>query len=226
MTLPRGPVVDWAQIDHVVLDMDGTLLDLHFDNQVWYELLPRRYGAHHGLPVEVARERILGILAPSRGTLPWYSLGHWRSRLGIDIAELEHEVAHLVGLRPGVAEFLERLARLPVRRIIATNAEPPSLARKLALTGLDQRVDEVISAHELGAAKEEESFWPALAARIGHRPERVVFIDDNHAVLRAARRHGIRHAYGVARPDTRGARIESAEFTCLEDLAEVFGAAP
>ena len=40
---------DWDVVETIVLDMDGTLLDLSFDNILWNELLPRRYGEKHGL---------------------------------------------------------------------------------------------------------------------------------------------------------------------------------
>ena len=36
-------MIDWDRIDTVLLDMDGTLLDLHYDNTLWNELLPARY---------------------------------------------------------------------------------------------------------------------------------------------------------------------------------------
>ena len=39
----------WPDIDTVLLDMDGTLLDLHFDNHFWLELLPQRYAELHGI---------------------------------------------------------------------------------------------------------------------------------------------------------------------------------
>ena len=42
---------DWRAIDTVLLDMDGTLLDLRFDNYFWLELVPRKYGAMAMLPV-------------------------------------------------------------------------------------------------------------------------------------------------------------------------------
>jgi putative hydrolase of the HAD superfamily len=41
--------IDWSRIDTVLLDMDGTLLDLRFDNWFWQELIPSRYAAAHGL---------------------------------------------------------------------------------------------------------------------------------------------------------------------------------
>ncbi|MCP4043692.1 MAG: haloacid dehalogenase, partial [Gammaproteobacteria bacterium] len=36
------PVINWNSIHTVLLDMDGTLLDLHFDNQFWLEHVPLR----------------------------------------------------------------------------------------------------------------------------------------------------------------------------------------
>ena len=36
------PIPDWSCIEVVCLDMDGTVLDLHFDNLFWLEVLPRR----------------------------------------------------------------------------------------------------------------------------------------------------------------------------------------
>lgn len=34
----------WQEIDTVLLDMDGTLIDLHFDNYFWQRLVPERWG--------------------------------------------------------------------------------------------------------------------------------------------------------------------------------------
>ncbi|KEP73664.1 nucleotidase, partial [Microbacterium sp. SUBG005] len=32
--------IDWQAVDTVLLDMDGTLLDLAFDNYFWQKLVP------------------------------------------------------------------------------------------------------------------------------------------------------------------------------------------
>ena len=45
MTAP----LPWPEIHTVLLDMDGTLLDLRFDNHFWRELVPERYAERHGL---------------------------------------------------------------------------------------------------------------------------------------------------------------------------------
>lgn len=56
---PRA--VDWNQIDDVLLDMDGTLLDRHFDNFFFEEELPRRYAVKHALPFEEAWDRLMSM---------------------------------------------------------------------------------------------------------------------------------------------------------------------
>lgn len=33
-------MIAWKEIDTVLLDMDGTLLDLNFDNHFWKEFVP------------------------------------------------------------------------------------------------------------------------------------------------------------------------------------------
>lgn len=213
--------LDWRTISHVVLDMDGTLLDLHFDNQVWNELLPRRYADIHDLEPAAARAHIERTLAGRRGTLPWYCLDHWQRELGLDVGALEAELEHLIGVRHGAREFLTSLAARDQQRILATNAHPRSLARKLERTGIAHVFDDIVSAHELGAAKEDERFWHALAARSGLAPERTLLIDDNHNVLRAAACYGIRHLFGIVRPDSRGPNVGSTEFHCLDSFAEL-----
>ena len=47
--MSRSPELDWTSIDTVLLDMDGTLLDLRFDNWFWQEHVPDalREGARH-----------------------------------------------------------------------------------------------------------------------------------------------------------------------------------
>ncbi len=44
----------WQLVDTVLLDMDGTLLDLNFDRVFWRELVPKRYASVHGMSVSAA----------------------------------------------------------------------------------------------------------------------------------------------------------------------------
>ena len=42
-------MVAWSEIDTVMFDMDGTLLDLHFDNFFWLKLVPEHFSKQHGV---------------------------------------------------------------------------------------------------------------------------------------------------------------------------------
>ena len=51
-------MIDWDSIDTVLLDMDGTLLDLHFDNYFWTEHLPDIYSRKHQLDETITIEAL------------------------------------------------------------------------------------------------------------------------------------------------------------------------
>ena len=213
----------WPAVDWVILDMDGTLLDLHFDNQLWSELLPRRYAQRQALALDTARKHVAQRLAGQRGSLPWYCLDHWSAAFGVDMHGLEIELAHLIRARPGAVEFLRWVEGRGARLVLATNAHPASLERKLTATGIAPYFSDVFSAHTLGAAKESDNFWQALQNKIGFDPARTLFIDDNAQVRAAARSWGIAYLYGIAQPDSHGPTQSAADCRCLEDFAELTG---
>jgi len=79
-------MIDWDNIDTVLLDMDGTLLDLAFDNWFWQRHVPEQYALSRGLDYAEA-ERILHDWIESHlGTLNWYCLDFWTRELGLNIS--------------------------------------------------------------------------------------------------------------------------------------------
>jgi putative hydrolase of the HAD superfamily len=183
----------WDSIDTVFLDMDGTLLDLHFDNHFWLEHLPRRYAEIKGKPTEHAREELLARYAAKRGSLDWYCLDYWGAELEVDIIGLKHEVAGRIAMLPGVESFLDWGRQQGKRLVIVTNAHRGSLELKLRHVALDDWIEHMISAHDLGKAKESEGFWDELQTIEAFDPQRTILIDDNADVLAAARHYGIRY---------------------------------
>lgn len=212
----------WRAGDTCVLDMDGTLLDLHFDNQVWNQQLPRQLAAQRGLSLTAASEEVRRSLASQRDSLLWYCMEHWSEVFALELSAIEAQLEHLICIRPGVEAFLNFLREREVRLILATNAHPQSLTRKLAVTGIGQYFETIVSAHEFGFAKEHDNFWSLFAERCAIRRETTVFIDDNPRVLAAAQRFGIRHLFGIAQPDSRGTGIEDSGFVRLHDFAELY----
>ncbi|MDT8879753.1 GMP/IMP nucleotidase [Halomonas saccharevitans] len=213
-------MIDWRAIDTVLLDMDGTLLDLHFDSHFWLEHLPRRYVELHRLD-ESTQEEIRARIIREQGTLNWYSLAYWSRELGVDVVALKREVQHLIGLRSDALDFLQWLKAAHPRVVLATNADRESLALKLPLTGLEEYLDAIVSSADLGVPKEEQAFWFALQEQEPFDPERTLFIDDNASVLESAREFGIRHLLGIKQPDSRRPEKELEEFIALDRFANL-----
>ncbi|MGD8957194.1 MAG: GMP/IMP nucleotidase [Chromatiaceae bacterium] len=210
---------DWRQIDIVLLDMDGTLLDLHFDNHFWLEHVPRRFAETHGLSEGEARAALLARYQDIQGTLNWYCVDHWSRELELDIALLKEEVDHLIRVHPHVTEFLDLLGDAGKRRVLVTNAHQKSLELKMRRTRLRDRLDHVVCAHDLGAPKEDQAFWHRLQQQVPFDPRRTLFVDDSLAVLRSAQRYGIEGLLAIRLPDRQQAAREIDEFAAVEDFA-------
>src|SRR5258708_17855449 len=196
------PLVDWSAIDTVLLDMDGTLLDLSFDNGFWQELIPSRFAAANGLS-EVETQ---GLLGPKffevRGTLQWYCNEYWTRELKLDIGSIKREALARVSFLPGAEEFLLKLKDSGKRCVLVTNADHRTLASKNERVALTRYFDACYSTHPFAAPKEDPAFWPRLAAEERFQPQRTLFVDDSLAVLNAARDFGIGWLRAVPLPDS------------------------
>ncbi|MDR5904335.1 GMP/IMP nucleotidase [Franzmannia qiaohouensis] len=213
-------MIDWRAIDTVLLDMDGTLLDLHFDSHFWLEHLPRRYAELHRLDA-AAQDALKARIIGEQGTLNWYSLSYWSDELNVDIVALKREVQHLIGLRSDALDFLKWLKRSHPRVVLATNADRASLELKLPLTGLETYLDAIVSSADLGVAKEAQEFWFELQEVEPFDPTRTLFIDDNPHVLESAREYGIRHLLGIKQPDSSRPEKALEEFIALDRFATI-----
>ncbi|MCP1641617.1 putative hydrolase of the HAD superfamily [Pseudomonas citronellolis] len=211
------PRLDWAGIDSVLLDMDGTLLDLHFDNHFWLEHLPQRYAEHHGISREQADAELLPLFRDNAGQLNWYCLDFWSRELKLSVRDLKREVAHLIALRPDADTFLAALRGAGKRVALITNAHRDSLSLKLERVELAPWFDRLISSHDYGFPKEDQQFWQALHTDFGFEPARSLFIDDSLPILRSARAFGVAHLLAVRQPDSRQEAKDTAEFAAVED---------
>jgi HAD superfamily hydrolase (TIGR01509 family) len=216
-----SPLLDWSRIDTVLLDMDGTLLDLNFDNHFWQAHLPGRYAEAKGLSRESGREELMARYHARAGTLEWYSVDFWETELEMDIMRVKEEVAHLIAVHPHVTDFLNAVRASGRRIVLATNAHHKSLTLKMARTGLTPHFDALITSHELGAAKEEQAFWQRLREREPFDPARTVLVDDSLAVLDSARRYGIAQLVAVKRPDTRQPEKHTGDYPAIDDFSQL-----
>lgn len=203
-------MIDWNSIDTVLLDMDGTLLDLHYDNFFWSEHLPRIYAEKHQISQEESSEHLHGQFSSERGSLQWYCLDHWSERLDMDIPALKREIQHLISVRPFTIEFLTRLHNSAMDVVMVTNAHRKTLEIKMDNVDITRWFDRVVVSHDLDSPKEEQGFWHRLQEIHPFDRERTLLIDDTEQVLASAQRYGIAHLLTLLQPDsTRQKRIDT-----------------
>ncbi|NNM50728.1 MAG: HAD hydrolase-like protein, partial [Pseudomonadales bacterium] len=162
--------IDWSSIDIVMLDMDGTLLDLAFDNRFWLQRVPQVYAELHGLSLEDSLQQLRQRFNALQGQLAWYCLDFWSQELGIDLAQLKQEEKQHISLRPGSLDFLQRLHISGHACWLVTNAHHHSLALKLDMTGIGSYFQHIVCSHSYAEPKETAAFWMALQKHHPHTP--------------------------------------------------------
>ena len=205
----------WHDINTVFLDMDGTLLDLHFDNHFWLEHLPVRLAEQRGATPEEIRAYLHDRYTEMEGTLDWYCLDYWQNHLGADLVALKHEIAERIAIRAHVEAFLESLHTRGKRVVLLTNAHQKSVGMKFGYVALEQYFDRIITSHSLGLPKEHPSFWEKLREVEVFDPAHSLFIDDNLHVLRAAQAHGVKYLLAIHQPDSQQPPKDTEEFTAV-----------
>ena len=209
--------IDWKQIETVLLDMDGTLLDLHFDNHFWLEHLPHKLATLQGISVAAAKDFMLAEYHKVAGTIHWYCLDYWSEKLKIDIVLAKREIEHLISIRPDAIAFIDALKYSGREVILLTNAHPDSLSLKVEHTHLDSHIDKLISTHQFGVTKESQLLWQKLQADIHFNCQHTLFVDDSLSILQAAQDFGIKHLLAVSNPDSQRPHIDTKNYAAVSD---------
>lgn len=221
MNAPVLSAAAWSRLDTVLLDLDGTLLDLAFDSDFWGERVPAAWARRRAIPLAQARAELQPRFAAREGTLDWYCIEYWSRELELDIRALKQDVAHGIRWLPGAREFLQRVRLLGKRLVLITNAHPTTLAIKDQRTEVISYFDAGFSSHGFGAPKEDPRFWRELAKVEHFAPERSLFVDDSLSVLRAARAAGLGLIFAVRKPDSSAAARLQQEFPAIDAVAEL-----
>ncbi len=214
-------MIDWDTIETVFLDMDGTLLDLNFDNHFWCEFVPQRYAEKNGLTLSESKRELVPRFKAMEGKIEWYCLDHWSRELDLDIADLKSEISGLIALLPHVVEFLESVRARGKRLVLVTNAHRDSLGLKMERTALNRFFDQIICAHDFGIPKEDARFWSRLNEIEPFQAEMTVMADDSLAVLRSAERYGIRYCVAVLKPDSKQPARVASDLLAINDFREL-----
>lgn len=219
-------MLEWESIDTVLLDMDGTLLDLNFDNHFWQEFVPQRFAELHQLSLAEAKQQLQPRFKAMEGRLEWYCLDYWSAELELNIAGLKQELAGLIAVHPHVVEFLDAVRATGKRLLLVTNAHRDSLNLKMQETCLQQFFDEIVSSHDFGLAKEQQGFWEILQDKHVFEKHSTLLVDDSLAVLRSAREFGIANLVSISKPDSRAPARQITEFQAVEDFRSLMAGLP
>lgn len=214
-------MLDWNAIDTVLLDMDGTLLDLHFDNYFWLDHLPRVWGEREGLSPQAATTTLQDRIHSQRGTLNWYSLDYWSEQLDMDIPALKQELRHMIRLRPFALEFLQRLHASHREVVLVTNAHRKTLDLKMTQVDITPWFDRLVVSHDLDFPKEDPQFWQRLQTLHPFDPARTLLIDDTESVLESARDYGIAHLLTLLQPDSQLQKRLDTRFPGIHHFDEI-----
>lgn len=212
---------NWEKIETVFLDLDGTLLDKHFDDFFWEHHLPSHYARVHGASFAEAQEKLLATYRKVENTLAWTDLDYWSGELEFDIVALKHQVADLIALRPATLSFLGQLASMPQQIILTTNAHPKSLALKMKRYDLSGFFSKILTSQQVGAAKEEQLFWQNLHRHLSYQPAATLLVDDTEKVLDSASSYGLGYLLHIAKPSSKDSACYSKKYPSIADFNEL-----
>jgi len=211
----------WDDVTWVLLDMDGTLLDKHFDDYFWETLVPEEYARRQGMPLALARDLVFARYQREEGTLNWTDIDFWSRELELDIPALKEGIRHLIEVHPDTENFLKFLQLKDKRIALVTNAHYKTLNLKMNHTGLLDYFDAVISSFDLGSPKEETRFWEILLERLHFDPAHTLLVDDNADALAAARTFGIKYPFFKAKSSSRLGPENHPDFPSIESFHEL-----
>ena len=213
--------IEWQEIDTVLLDLDGTLLDLNFDLYFWQQYLPLEYSKKHNITLQQAKDIIIPMLTLETGKLNWYCLDYWQNRLEMDITQLKQNISHLIQVMPHAKDFLTAARAKNKKVVLVTNAHIKSIKIKMAITKLETYFDIIISSHDYGVAKQNQGFWIQLSEQLKLKKERAIFFDDSLDVLTSARDFGIKHIVAINKPSSKKEPKTIPGFFNIIDFSEV-----
>jgi len=214
-------VLNTHAITHVLLDMDGTLLDKYFDDYFWEHLVPERYADKHGITFGKAKEDLLRKYKSHEETLNWTDIDFWSRELGLDILALKEQIRHLIEVHPHVENFLQLMKKKGKKTYIATNAHYKVLGMKLNKTDIGKYLTGSITSDAMGSPKEKMGFWQQAERQLGFRKEHTLFVDDTPAVLKTAKAYGIKYVVYKALGNSHMKPGISTEFPAILDFNEL-----
>ena len=217
----KGIRIPIGDIQYVLLDMDGTLLDLYFDDYFWGHLVPEKYAEKHNMTFGAAKDYLYSTYKKHERTLNWCDIDFWSRELRLDIPALKEQIRHLIEVHPHVVEFLTSMRRQGKKIFLLTNAHFKTVKLKFNKTQIGKYFDDVLCSFNVGYPKEYKEFWQKAEKKLKFAKEHSLFIDDTEDVLITAKEFGIRYLIFKARASSKAEPKKTEAFPVIHDFREL-----
>lgn len=206
-----------------MFDMDGTLLDLAFDDFIWNHKLPQRHAQTHQCTLEKSQEILSAFYQEHKHTLSWYSSKYWSAKVGVDVLKLQYDFKNKIRPRLGCFELLDYLKENGYRCWLLTNADRPGLELKLENVNLGPYFEVIVSSQDIGYSKEFVEFWQILQQQHTFDPKHAVFVDDTVPVLQGAEKFGISQLICISQPSSElsAREMHDIQYPAINTLTEL-----
>ncbi len=208
-------------IKYILLDLDGTLLDLYFDDYFWGHLVPEKYAEKHDMSFGAAKEYLYTTYKSHEKTLNWCDIDFWSRELSLDIPALKEQIRHLIDVHPNVIDFLKLMRKKKKIIYLLTNAHFKTVKIKFKKTKIGEHFDDVLCSFNVGHPKEDLDFWHKAQKKLKFDKERSLFIDDTEDVLITAKEYGIKHLLFKATANSKLEPKQTKEFMTIHDFREL-----
>ena len=169
----------FKDIECLLIDMDGVILDNAYDNDFWQNQIPEVIADSRGIEFDDAKRLAIQIFNYKKNTKDWYDVDYWSNMLSIDIeAQKRSEKSFSkISLYDGVIDTLSVLKN-KTKMILITNAHRKTLNIKLEKYNLTPYFDEMVCAHELNYVKEDIQLWYMLRSKYRLDYEKTLLVED------------------------------------------------
>ncbi len=209
------------EIKYILLDMDGTLLDLYFDDYFWGHLVPEKYAEKHDMSFGTAKDYLYNTYKKHERTLNWCDIDFWSRELRLDIPALKEQIRHLIEVHPHVIDFLKLMRAQKKKIYLLTNAHYKTVKLKFKKTQIGEYFDDVLCSFNVGYPKEYIQFWQKAQKKLNFEKEQSLFIDDTEDVMKTAKEYGIKYLLFKAHASSRAEPKKTREFLTIHDFKEL-----
>lgn len=214
-------MIVFKQIETILLDMDGTILDKYYDDFFWEVYVPQKYAEKNQITFEEAQKILFAMYKAEEGTLNWTDINFWSQKTGLDIPTLKKEIDHLIAPHPDSEEFLEKINFNGNKVYLVTNAHNWVMELKLKKTGFYRYFQHCFTSFDIGYPKESLKFWKVLFDKTGINPDKTLLVDDTEQILHTAKNSGIKYPILRAISSSKAKPKNSEHFLTIKSFREL-----